>query len=147
MSREPEGRYPTAKELADDLRRFQAGRLVAAYQYSRKDLFKRFVKKNRRVLIAAGAALVLLSTMAVVSVRRIVVERNRAQASEAEAQRQRADAEMQRTEAREKQVEAIRRADVALYAAKAAGRNRSFSFSQVRANAPAAAPEQVESAH
>jgi diguanylate cyclase (GGDEF)-like protein len=42
--------------------------------------------------------------------------------------------------------EAIRRADVALYAAKAAGRNRSLSYSQVRLNAAAATPEQVESA-
>ncbi len=111
MSREVEGRYATAKELADDLRRFQMGQIVAAYQYSRKDLVKRFVRRNRKRLVVAAAVVALLSTMATISVRRIVLERNRAQASEAEAQRQRSDAEMQRSEAREKQVDAIRRAD------------------------------------
>jgi eukaryotic-like serine/threonine-protein kinase len=111
MSREVEQRYQTAKELADDLRRFQTGQIVAAYQYSRKDLAKRFVRRNRKMLGAAAVALALLMTMGTISVRRIVLERNRAQASEAEAQRQKADAEMQRTEAREKQTEAIRRAD------------------------------------
>jgi WD40 repeat protein/serine/threonine protein kinase len=111
MNREADQRYATAKELADDLRRFQTGQIVAAYQYSRKDLVKRFVRRNRKRLVVAAAVVALLSTMATISVRRIVLERNRAQASEAEAQRQRSDAEMQRSEAREKQVEAIRRAD------------------------------------
>ncbi len=111
MSREVEQRYRTAKDLADDLRRFQTGQIVAAYQYSRKDLVKRFVRRNRKRLVVAAAVVGLLTTMATISVRRIVMERNRAQASEAEAQRQRADAEMQRAEAREKQLDAIKRAD------------------------------------
>ncbi|HRI66337.1 MAG TPA: serine/threonine-protein kinase [Polyangium sp.] len=111
MSREVEQRYRTAKELAEDLRRFQTGQIVAAYQYSRKDLVKRFVRRNRRSLAVAGLVMTLLVTMGTVSVRRIVLERNRAQASEAEAQRQRSDAESQRLEARDKQLEAIRRAD------------------------------------
>lgn len=111
MSREVEQRYRTAKDLADDLRRFQTGQIVAAYQYSRKDLVKRFVRRNRRRLVVASAVVALLLTLGTISVRSIVLERNRAQASEAEAQRQRADAEMQRAEARDKQHDAIRRAD------------------------------------
>lgn len=111
MNREVDQRYRTAKELAEDLRRFQTGQIVAAYQYSKKDLVRRFVRRNRTALVVATSVLALLTTMGTVSVRRIVLERNRAQASEAEAQRQRADAEMQRQEAREKQVDAIRRAD------------------------------------
>ncbi len=111
MAREADQRYQTAKELAEDLRRFQTGQIVAAYQYSRKDLVRRFIQRNRTGLIFATSGLALLIAMGVISVRRIVVERNRAQASEADAQRQRQNAELQRSDAREKQVEAIKRAD------------------------------------
>ena len=36
MARDLAQRYPTAKELADDLRRFQTGQIVGALQRARK---------------------------------------------------------------------------------------------------------------
>jgi serine/threonine protein kinase len=38
MARQAEDRYPTAKELADDLKRFQTGQLVNAHDYSISDI-------------------------------------------------------------------------------------------------------------
>src|SRR5205807_4223175 len=43
MARDPALRYPTAKELADDLVRFQAGQLVSAHRYSTMEMFRRWV--------------------------------------------------------------------------------------------------------
>ena len=38
MARDAAARYPTARELADDLRRFQTGQLVGAHRYSLRQL-------------------------------------------------------------------------------------------------------------
>jgi serine/threonine protein kinase len=38
MARDPADRYPTAKELADDLKRYQTGQLVRAHRYSTQRL-------------------------------------------------------------------------------------------------------------
>ena len=54
MARDPARRYPSAKDLAEDLRRFLTGQLVGAHHYSRLDLLKRFVRRNRRALAVAG---------------------------------------------------------------------------------------------
>src|SRR5262249_32892213 len=78
MARRPEDRYPTALELADDLRRFQAGQLVGAHRYSARDLFFRFVRRHLAILIVVSAALVVLAIGGGYSVRRIVEERDRA---------------------------------------------------------------------
>jgi WD40 repeat protein/serine/threonine protein kinase len=74
MTRDPGGRYPTAKELADDLRRFQTGQIVAAHRYSRGELARRFVRRYRGALSVAAAALVLLGALGVYSVHRIMAE-------------------------------------------------------------------------
>ncbi len=57
MAFEPAGRYPTAFELADDLKRLQTGQLVAARRYSPGALARRWVARHR--LLAAGLALAL----------------------------------------------------------------------------------------
>jgi tetratricopeptide (TPR) repeat protein len=57
MARDPAHRYPSAGELADDLRRFLNGQLVRSHRYSVGRRIARFVKRNRRVLLAAVASL------------------------------------------------------------------------------------------
>src|SRR5262245_56845675 len=65
MARAPERRYPTAVALAEDLRRYQTGRLVSAHRYSRRALARRWLRRRATLLAAlvalgAGAAALLL---------------------------------------------------------------------------------------
>jgi serine/threonine protein kinase len=65
LAGDPQGRYATAFELADDLKRFQAGQLVAARRYSSSVRAARFAARHPAValvsLAAAAAALLALA--------------------------------------------------------------------------------------
>ena len=76
MARRPEDRYPSARELAEDLRRFQTGRLVTAHVYSRRSLVARWLRRWRALVAVSAAALALLAVVGVISVDRIVAERD-----------------------------------------------------------------------
>lgn len=59
---EPAARYEDCRTLVEDLRRFERGQLIAAYRYSRIELVRRWLKKQRMRLalavlvgVAAGA--------------------------------------------------------------------------------------------
>jgi eukaryotic-like serine/threonine-protein kinase len=80
MARDPEARYPSARELAEELKRFQTGRLVEAHAYSRFELFKRFLVRHRSVVTVIALALVISATFGTYAVRRIL--RSRAEARE-----------------------------------------------------------------
>ncbi len=85
MAPSPADRYPSARELAEDLRRFQTGQLVSAHRYSTRELLRRFVARHRAALAVAAvltAALVTAVVVGFVAVRR--------QARVAEAERDRA---------------------------------------------------------
>ena len=86
MAREPAQRYPTALALAEDLRRYLTGQLVGAHHYSRMDLVKRFVRRNRKVLAVVTIALAAWGTTGALSVRRILHERDRAEHKQLEAE-------------------------------------------------------------
>jgi tetratricopeptide (TPR) repeat protein/tRNA A-37 threonylcarbamoyl transferase component Bud32 len=66
MQRAPEQRYPSAREMVDDLRRFQTGQLVRAHRYSPLVLGRRWMTRHPRfmtlvllgVLVAGAAGLV-----------------------------------------------------------------------------------------
>jgi WD40 repeat protein len=75
MAREPARRYPSARELAEDLRRFQTGKLVAAHRYSRWELTRRFVSRHKATLLVAAVALVA----SLVHYQRVVSARNMAE--------------------------------------------------------------------
>jgi WD40 repeat protein/serine/threonine protein kinase len=93
MSPSPADRYPTAKELAADLKRFLTGQLVSAHAYSRRVLFARWLARNRRVVSVATAFAIALGVTGVVSVRGIVRERDRAEKERSLAEKERALAE------------------------------------------------------
>ncbi|HEX3479831.1 MAG TPA: serine/threonine-protein kinase [Kofleriaceae bacterium] len=59
MARDAAGRYPTASELADDLRRFQTGRLVGARRYRWWTRGRRWLGRRRFGLVAAVATLAI----------------------------------------------------------------------------------------
>ncbi|MDC0720966.1 serine/threonine-protein kinase [Nannocystis bainbridge] len=50
----PEQRYPTAAGFAEDLRRFQAGRVVSAHSYTVAERLQRWMKRQRILLAFAG---------------------------------------------------------------------------------------------
>jgi WD40 repeat protein/tRNA A-37 threonylcarbamoyl transferase component Bud32 len=86
MAREPAERYATARELAEDLRRFQTGQIVAAHRYSRVERVRRLVRRYRAPLAVAAVALLLLAAGGVVSVLHILAERDRAEQERARAE-------------------------------------------------------------
>jgi tetratricopeptide (TPR) repeat protein len=85
MEPAPERRYPTARELAEDLRRFQTGQLVSAYRYSTRELLRRFVRRHRGAVLVAAALSVALAVAVAAGFLGV-----RRQARVAEAQRDRA---------------------------------------------------------
>ena len=90
MARDARDRFPTAKELAVELKKFQTGQLVGSHRYSLGELLKRWVRKYRLTLTVAAAAVVALVVVGAISVRRVVQAR-------AVADQQRLVAEQQRT--------------------------------------------------
>ncbi len=91
----PEDRYPTARGLADDLRRYTAGQLVGAHRYTVRELAARWVRRNRALVATAAAALVGLGAFGAYSVRRISAERDEATRQRAVAVRAQALAEQE----------------------------------------------------
>jgi WD40 repeat protein len=64
MDREPARRYPTARELAEDLRHFQTGQLVGSHRYTAWERIRRFTRQYRAALLVGGLALLFLMAMA-----------------------------------------------------------------------------------
>jgi tetratricopeptide (TPR) repeat protein len=93
MAASPAERYPSARELASDLRRFQTGQLVSAYRYSTRELMRRFVRRHRGAVlltVTLTAALAVAIAGGFLGVRR--------QARVAELQRDRARAAAEKAE-------------------------------------------------
>ena len=86
MAREAAGRYPSAAELAADLRRFTTGQLVAAHHYTTAERTRRFVARNRLPLGIATAALATLAIGGTIAVRDVIASRRVADARRVEAQ-------------------------------------------------------------
>ena len=78
MARCPEDRHPTAREMAEELRRFATGGLVGAYRYGLWELAQRFFERQRAVVLTVAAALLALTAFGTVSVARIATERDHA---------------------------------------------------------------------
>jgi len=76
MARAPEQRYPTARELAADLRRFLTGRLVGAHEYGAWALVRRWIRRHRATVAVAVIAALALAVVGAISVVRIRRERD-----------------------------------------------------------------------
>ncbi len=88
MARDLDTRFASAGELAEELRRFLTGRLTRSHQHSGWQLFRRFLRKHRGVVVATSIGLVIAAVVATMSVIRIDRERGRAVASEKTARLQ-----------------------------------------------------------
>jgi len=102
MARDPAHRYPTARELAEDLRRFLQGQLVGAHRYTWWERTLRFVRRNRVAMVVAAVSLLLLGTIVVVDHQRIVQERDLAQQERDLAAQRQAEAERAEREANDR---------------------------------------------
>jgi len=78
MAFDPADRYATARELAEDLRRFTTGKLVARHSYSRGELIRRWVRRYRAAVVVVAATLTVLGIVSAIGVRRLANERDRA---------------------------------------------------------------------
>jgi WD40 repeat protein len=85
MTREPTARYRTAAELAEELRRFQTGQLVAVHHYSLGELVKRWIARHRSALSVAALFTVVLVALGSYGLVQIVRSRDQARAAEADA--------------------------------------------------------------
>lgn len=74
----PQDRYPSARELAQDVARYLRGGRVQAHEYSTGELLGRLVRARRAPLLVGVAALFLLMLLALVSSRRIADQRDKA---------------------------------------------------------------------
>ncbi|MCE9576502.1 MAG: serine/threonine-protein kinase [Deltaproteobacteria bacterium] len=64
MARDPAARYPTARERADDLHRYQTGKLVAAHRYRVRTRVWRWLRRHQ-VAVAAAVAGAAITTATV----------------------------------------------------------------------------------
>ncbi len=99
MRVEPEGRYGTAAELADDIRRYLDGYPVRAREGSFGYRVRKYLRRNRaRLAVAAAlaASLIAGTTVSLIQARRANAERLLAVASQAEARREAAEAKQMR---------------------------------------------------
>ncbi|CAN5869480.1 hypothetical protein BH11MYX2_BH11MYX2_19360 [soil metagenome] len=100
-------RYKDASELAADVRRFQAGQLVAAHNYTRRQRVTRFMSKNRSPLAVAAVALVAVAAFGLFSVHRVLVERDAASDARAQALKEKQAAETARDRLAERNDELV----------------------------------------
>jgi WD40 repeat protein len=94
MAHKPDDRYPTAKQMAEDLRRFLTGQLVLAHDYTTWQRVGHWVRRRRALVTAAGIALAAVVAIGVASVSRVVAERNFAREQQGLAERSSAEARM-----------------------------------------------------
>ncbi|HEY4239856.1 MAG TPA: protein kinase [Kofleriaceae bacterium] len=80
LAHDPRTRYQNAKALAEDLQRFLTGQLIASHHYTAREKLVRFLRKHRQTVLALGGAAVVLLVLGIFAIRRIVVERDRADA-------------------------------------------------------------------
>ena len=98
MARCPDDRYVNATALAEDLRRFQTGKLVSAHSYSAWSLVRKKLSQHRGVVAMAAASAIALGAVGVESFRRVVAERNIAQSERLGADDARAQSEKRQRE-------------------------------------------------
>lgn len=99
MARDPAARYPTARALAEDLRRYQTGQLVGAHRYSLGQLLRRWLRRHRAAVSVAGVAAVIVVVLGAIALQRILRAQRVAEEQRARAEEQRALAQASRAEA------------------------------------------------
>jgi eukaryotic-like serine/threonine-protein kinase len=79
MARERDARYATAKEMAEELRRFAAGQLLRSREYTTRELVARWIRRHRTAVIVGVIALVAIAIFGMVSIHQTVRRREEAE--------------------------------------------------------------------
>ncbi len=98
MAAAPQARYPSAAELAADLRRFETGQLVAAHEYSGRELLARWLRRHRTALVISSLSLLVLAVVGAISLYNVLASRRQAEAERAVALRDRGEAQAARAQ-------------------------------------------------
>ena len=98
MARTPDARYANATALAEDLRRFQTGKLVSAHSYTAWSLVRKKLAQHRGVVAVGVASALALAAVGVESFRRVVAEKDIAQVERVRAIDSRSQAEKRQRE-------------------------------------------------
>ncbi len=88
MARDPAARYGSALELAEELRRFQAGQLTRTRRYTAGEILRHWARRHRAVIRVAALAALALVVLGAVSLTRVLEARRRAEQSERRARRE-----------------------------------------------------------
>ncbi len=106
MAPDPAQRYPTAAELATDLRRFTTGQLVLSHRYTARQRVGRFVAQNRAAVGVAAIAFVGSIVGTAFAVTKILHARDAAEYAQASAESERMRADTERDEVRRRLIAA-----------------------------------------
>jgi hypothetical protein len=117
LEKEPERRYQTAGELADDIRRFLDGEPIAARPASAAYRLRRKLARHRGVVLALAAGLAVAGALTVWATWRIVRERERGVEERQRADELAAREQAEAAERRERADAAYRRGKGFLYQA------------------------------
>jgi WD40 repeat protein len=98
MARQPTQRYANGSALAEDLRRFQTGKLVTAHTYTTWQLVRKKLQQHRGVVVVAAASAIALAAIGVESFRTVVAERDIARSERVKADAARRSAEDRKKE-------------------------------------------------
>jgi len=118
LAREPELRYASAGDLADDIENYLTGEPLDARKPTTLYFLRKRIRKYRAPVVIAAAVLTALIGMAVFAYVRVTWERDRAVVAEKEAKLQRDRAEKERRSAlaaRRAEEEQRRRAELEVY--------------------------------
>ena len=85
MARDPKARFANADAMAQELKRFQQGRLLASRSYTKRELVRRWVARYRAPVAVGAIALGVLVVLAAIGMRKILSEQSRADVQTAEA--------------------------------------------------------------
>ena len=81
MSREPSLRFASSREFAEELRRFQTGRLLESRRYTPAELLAHFVRRHRVLLSVVAGALLVVAVAGTAGVINLHRQRDRAEES------------------------------------------------------------------
>ncbi|HEX3483013.1 MAG TPA: serine/threonine-protein kinase [Kofleriaceae bacterium] len=86
MAHDRQARYRTAVQLAEELRRFQAGQLLRSREYSARELVARWIRRHRAAVAVGAAAIGVVAVVAAISVQQIVARERETRRALAESQ-------------------------------------------------------------